>query len=200
MRFQCFISTKLYGQVKHVHSPNINMKLYGHVKPVHSPKINMKLNGQVKPVHSPNINMKLYGHVKPVHSPIINMKLYGHVKPVHSPNINMKLYGQVKKFRFQASRYFVCMYHQVDKSTWIKMWSLQWSKPNACQLLDFIEYISWGLAQRLQILLLSKITWNNLLGLYYNSYCTNLIDVNVILTFNLLWLFSKSLIYGELFL
>ena len=30
-----------------------------------------------------------------------------------------------QNFRVQASRYFVCMFHQVDKITWIKMWFLE---------------------------------------------------------------------------
>ncbi len=30
-----------------------------------------------------------------------------------------------QNFHVQASRYFVCMFHQVDISTWIKMWFLQ---------------------------------------------------------------------------
>ncbi len=36
-----------------------------------------------------------------------------------------------QNFRVRASRYFVCMFHQIDKSTWIKMWFLQctvWNK------------------------------------------------------------------------
>ncbi len=30
-----------------------------------------------------------------------------------------------QNFCVQASRYFVCTFHQIDKSTWIKMWFLQ---------------------------------------------------------------------------
>ncbi len=35
-----------------------------------------------------------------------------------------------QNFCVQASRYFVCTFHQVDKSTWIKMWFLQCSAAN----------------------------------------------------------------------